>query len=57
MKNLSFLLIMLIGLIADCQVVNKKYSPRTTFLGNENEIVATENSISIITKVIYNSVP
>src|ERR1035437_2277733 len=59
MKNITFFLAMLIGLSANCQVVNKQYSQERnqTFFNNENEIVATENSISITTKVIYNAVP
>ena len=59
MKNITFFLAMLIGLSANCQVVNKQYNQERnqTFFNNENEIVATENSISITTKVIYNAVP
>jgi uncharacterized protein YggE len=59
MKKLTFSLVMLIGLSANCQMVNKQYNQERnkTFFNNENEIVATENSISIITKVIYNAVP
>ncbi len=59
MKTLTFALIMLIGLSAKSQVVNKRYNQERnkTIFNNENEIVATDNSISIITRVIYNAIP
>ncbi len=59
MKNLTLSFAMLIGLTANCQMVNKQYNQERNknFFNNENEIVATENSISIITKVIYNAIP
>ena len=50
---------MIVTLSADCQTINKQYNQERSksFFNNENEIVATENNISIITKVIYNAVP
>jgi len=59
MKNLSVFLVMLITISANSQVVNKKFNQERnkTFCNNEYEIIATENSISIITQVIYNAVP
>ena len=59
MKNLTFSLTMLIGVVANCQVINKHYNQdcNKNFFNNENEIVATENSVSIVAKVIYNAIP
>jgi uncharacterized protein YggE len=59
MKNLFAAITLLIALTANSQIVNKKYNQERnkTFFSNENEIVASENSVSIITKVIYNAIP
>ena len=59
MKKILFSTLLLIGLTAMSQNVNKQYNQERnkTFFTNENEIVATANTISIVTKVIYNAVP
>ncbi len=59
MKNPVFFLLMLTGLAARCQVINKHYNQDQckNHFENENEIAASDNSVTIITKVIYNAVP
>src|SRR6185369_4844870 len=50
---------MLSGCLAQAQIANKKYTQdkNQKIYNNENEIVATETTINIISKVIYNAVP
>src|SRR4051812_21389115 len=59
MKSLITLILFTSAFAANSQVANKNYNQdrNSKLLNSENEIVATENSISIITKVIYNAVP
>lgn len=54
-----FPLSMLVTFTASSQLANKQYNQNHTIRheGREQDMVASENSISIITKVLYNAVP
>lgn len=59
MKKLTLLIFVIFTINATSQNINKQYNQERNknFFSNENEIVATHNTINIVTKVIYNAIP
>jgi uncharacterized protein YggE len=59
MKNRIAPLALLVSLAAHGQLANKQYNQTHTAVHQigEDDIVASENSVSIVTKVLYNAVP
>jgi uncharacterized protein YggE len=59
MKHRALLFAVLFTLTANCQIVNKQYQQTSNIRKQcgQDDIIATENNISITTKVIYNAIP
>ncbi|MFY9307651.1 MAG: SIMPL domain-containing protein [Bacteroidia bacterium] len=59
MKRIAFPLVMLTIVTCEAQLPNKQYNQhnRAVHESAEKDIVASENQVSIITKVLYNAVP
>lgn len=59
MKNRALIFAILFSFTANCQILNKEYQQISNIRKpcSQDDITATENSVSIVTKVIYNAVP